>query len=359
MISAYLIYINKVLQIFKSNLLDSGNDEIICDLVEILKIAIQYQYYDLITPEEILDLAQDDEIDDSQRIKMLSLLPFYDIHNGNTKYSRTALKKIRGIVSMLAGSEDDNKCEKLDRLYYIDKHELDYSIDYSTITGWTSRTSEILMNLIFDKFHWDSDQKHIFRDIFDKFEIEHGFTGFCMTKNWILDSILSIKSTDNSISFNEIWNMIQLWTDGNFDVRIIVSSSYIKSETEFKYIMSEASKCKIGRMWVGKQFDSSKIEKISRLFDNTNWSLAMITKFFKFTTDFNTSTDLVQFLEFVNQNNFPEKLTLFLINELVENIEEDAWFLEQLKYLMIEYHIKILLKDKFQNHSNLMLIGFK
>ena len=204
MISAYLIYINKVLQIFKSNLLDSGNDEIICDLVEILKIAIQYQYYDLITPEEILDLAQDDEIDDSQRIKMLSLLPFYDIHNGNTKYSRTALKKIRGIVSMLAGSEDDNKCEKLDRLYYIDKHELDYSIDYSTITGWTSRTSEILMNLIFDKFHWDSDQKHIFRDIFDKFEIEHGFTGFCMTKNWILDSILSIKSTDNSISFNEI-----------------------------------------------------------------------------------------------------------------------------------------------------------
>ena len=153
MISAYLIYINKVLQIFKSNLLDSGNDEIICDLVEILKIAIQYQYYDLITPEEILDLAQDDEIDDSQRIKMLSLLPFYDIHNGNTKYSRTALKKIRGIVSMLAGSEDDNKCEKLDRLYYIDKHELDYSIDYSTITGWTSRTSEILMNLIFDKFH--------------------------------------------------------------------------------------------------------------------------------------------------------------------------------------------------------------
>ena len=298
-----LLEINiKVLKIFDENLWESENDKVISKLVEILKIAIQYKYTSLITPEDILNFCQDkNKIDDSQRIELFSLLPFYDIQNGNQKHCRKAVKSVGSVIEMLAGSKNENKCEKLDRLYYIDKHQQTYWIDYPDIE-WSNRTPEILINFIFKKFHWDSDQKHLFRHIFEKFEIEHGISGFCLTKNCILDTILTIKSIDNSISFDQIWNMTQLCTDRDFDVRIIVSSIYIKTDTEFKYIMSEAMNCRIGRTLKKQNFDRSKINEISNLFINTNWSPAMITKLLEFTTYYETSLGLEEFLPFIIEN---------------------------------------------------------
>ena len=77
---------NKVSNIITENLSNPDSHEVINDLLEILRLALQYEYYSVITPEEILEASQKEEIESSHQIKMLSLLPFYDIRNGNSKY---------------------------------------------------------------------------------------------------------------------------------------------------------------------------------------------------------------------------------------------------------------------------------
>ena len=123
--------------------------------------------------------------------------------------------------------------------------------------------------------------------------------------------------------------------------------------------MSEAMKWKIGRILQEQRLDSAKIDSISKLFVYSNWSLAMITKLLQLTTDFSINTDLEQYMKFVVENNFNEKLTAYLMNNVIENIKEEAWFLQQLKFSMINYRIMTLINDKFENNSNLMWIGFK
>ena len=47
------------------------------------------------------------------------------------------------------------------------------------------------------------------------------------------------------------------------------------------------------------------------------------------------------------------------MNDLVENIWEDTWFLKQLRLSIIDYKISCSITNRFQNNSNPMWIGFK
>ena len=129
--------------------------------------------------------------------------------------------------------------------------------------------------------------------------------------------------------------MIKLCTDGNLDIRTIISSLYMKTDTQYKYILSQAMKCRINKIIIQKSLDRSKIDEISNLFVKTRWSLVMINQLLKFITDNKSDTSIEQFLKFAIDNGFDERLTLFLKNKLIRNPKKEKYSLQQFKNLMV------------------------
>ena len=91
------IYMNdihkKVSNIIVENIPNPNSDEVINNLFGILRLVVHYEYYSIITPQGILKASQNEKIKSLHQIKMLSLLPFYDICKWNSKYCRKVIKK--------------------------------------------------------------------------------------------------------------------------------------------------------------------------------------------------------------------------------------------------------------------------
>ena len=295
--------------------------------IDILRVGLQYEKK-ICTSDQILSLIKNESIENLVRLKLASILAYYD---DCKKYLRKAFSVLK--LDEITG----NKQIDISAYYYMNK----YQVELDKIDKNANNTvHEILINLIISRSEATGDEAILFKHSIENFYEKHkeNYNKFDLIMDSIFESI--IQMLDN-VGFDRIKELLDHCSDENFDWRLIYACQSLEYENKYEFIKVKCMTNKLKKYGIIKNFSQNNLIQFCTKITKIGWSLKSIQELFVITRKHKSQWNFIEFLDFVDKYEFSEIAVMKLANRLeIRNSKRNTAFLQDLTNLLIQ--IKIL-----------------